>query len=62
MEMPTMTDIVERLRVISANDMHILMTKCLDAAREIHIAMCLFDDDHVLAAAAESPDLRCGQI
>lgn len=33
-------------RVISANDMHVLMTKCLDAARGVHVAMCLFDDDH----------------
>jgi hypothetical protein len=43
----TDTDIVERLRVISANDMHVLVAQYLDAAREIHIAMCLFDDDHV---------------
>lgn len=36
----------EKTRIISANDMHVLMTQCLDAAKEIHIAMCLFDDDH----------------
>src|SRR5262245_22299655 len=35
-----------KTRTISANDMQILMTQCLDAAREIHLAMCLFDDDH----------------
>lgn len=36
----------EKSRAISANDMHVLMTQCLDAARSIHIAMCLFDDGH----------------
>ena len=40
----------KRSRVISANDMHVLMTQCLSAAREIHIAMCLFDDDHAAQA------------
>lgn len=33
-------------RVISANDMHVIMTQCLNTAREIHTAMCLFNDDH----------------
>jgi hypothetical protein len=33
-------------RTISANDMHVLWMQCLDAARSIQIAMCLFDDDH----------------
>jgi len=33
-------------RIISANDLHVIMTQCLDAARSIHIAMCLFSDDH----------------
>lgn len=33
-------------RVISANDMHVLMTSYLDAAQNIHIAMCRFADDH----------------
>lgn len=33
-------------RIISDNDMHVLMTQFLDAAKEIHIAMCLFDDNH----------------
>lgn len=33
-------------RTISANDLHVIMTQCLDAAKEIHIAMCLFDDNH----------------
>ena len=36
--------------MISANDMHVIMTQCLDAAREIHTAMCLFDDDHAAQA------------
>lgn len=34
-------------RVISANDMHVIMTQYLNAANEIHIAMCLFDDNHM---------------
>lgn len=33
-------------RIISANDMHVLTTQFLSAAKEIHIAMCLFGDDH----------------
>ena len=33
-------------RAISANDLHVIMTQCLDAARDIHIAMCRFSDDH----------------
>lgn len=36
----------DRTRVISANDMHVIMTHCLSAAAGIHTAMCLFDDDH----------------
>lgn len=36
----------DRTRTISANDMHVIMTQCLDAARHIHTAMCLFEDDH----------------
>ena len=35
-----------KTRIVSANDLHVIWTQCLDAAREIHIAMCLFDDDH----------------
>ena len=35
-----------KTRVISNNDMHVIMTQCLNAARSIHLAMCLFDDDH----------------
>jgi hypothetical protein len=34
------------VRIISANDMHVIMTQCLNAAEKIHIAMCLFDDNH----------------
>lgn len=33
-------------RAISANDMHVIMTQCLNAALNIHIAMCRFSDDH----------------
>lgn len=36
----------EKTRIISDNDMHILMSNFLDGARELHTAMCLFDDDH----------------
>jgi hypothetical protein len=39
-----------KTRVISANDLHVIMTQCLDAARDIHIAMCLFSDDHAAQA------------
>lgn len=34
------------IRTISANDMHVIMTQFLTAAREIHIAMCRFNDEH----------------
>jgi DNA (cytosine-5)-methyltransferase 1 len=34
-------------RVISDNDMHVIMTQFLIAAENIHIAMCRFSDDHV---------------
>ena len=36
----------ERVRIISANDMHVIMTQCLNAATNIQVAMCLFGDDH----------------
>lgn len=44
----------DRTRVISANDMHVIMTQCLNAAFEIHLAMCLFDDDHAAQANLNS--------
>ena len=37
----------DKTRIISANDMHVIMTQCLRAAEEIQIAMCLFSDDHI---------------
>lgn len=40
----------DKIRNISANDMHVIMTQCLDAAKKIHIAMCLFDDNHAAQA------------
>lgn len=40
----------DKTRVISANDLHVIMTQCLDAARDIHIAMCWLDDDHAAQA------------
>lgn len=33
-------------RIISANDMHVITSQFLSAAKSIHIAMCRFDDDH----------------
>jgi imidazoleglycerol phosphate dehydratase HisB len=36
----------DRTRVVSANDLHVLMTMFIDAAQSIHIAMCRFSDDH----------------
>jgi hypothetical protein len=33
-------------RVLSENDLHVILTQFLTAAREIQIAMCLFSDDH----------------
>jgi hypothetical protein len=33
-------------RVVSDNDLHVVMTQFLDTARDLHIAMCLFDDNH----------------
>lgn len=36
----------DKTRVISENDMHVITTQFLSAARSIHIAMCLFDDNH----------------
>lgn len=33
-------------RVISANDMHVITTQFLGAARSIQIAMATLDDDH----------------
>lgn len=36
----------DKTRVISANDLHVILTSFLNAAQEIQIAMCLFDDDH----------------
>lgn len=44
----------EKFRIISANDMHVLMTQYLDAAQQIHIAMCCFDDDHKAQSALNS--------
>ena len=38
------------IRVISANDMHVITTQFLEAAKSIHIAMCLFNDDHAAQA------------
>jgi hypothetical protein len=35
-----------KTRIISANDLHVITTQCLAAAKEIHTAMCLFDDEH----------------
>jgi hypothetical protein len=40
----------EKSRVISANDLHVITTQFLDAARQIHVAMCLFSDDHAAQA------------
>ena len=37
-------------RVISANDLHVITTQFLDAAREIHTTMCLLNDDHAAQA------------
>lgn len=36
----------DKLRPISANDMHVIWTQCLNAARDIQIAMCRVDDEH----------------
>lgn len=33
-------------RTLPPNDLHVIMTQFLDAARDIHVAMCRFDDDH----------------
>ena len=42
-----MSDRSDRMtRVISANDMHVITTQFINAAQEIHVAMCLFDDGH----------------
>lgn len=41
-----MTDI----RTISDNDMHVISRQFLNAAEEIHTAMCLFSDDHAAQA------------
>jgi hypothetical protein len=35
-----------RARTISANDMHVIWTQFICSANAIHVAMCLFDDDH----------------
>lgn len=40
----------ERTRVISANDLHVLLGQFLAGAEKVHIAMCLFDDDHTAQA------------
>ena len=37
-------------RIISANDLAVMTTAFLEAARTIHIAMSLFDDNHVAQA------------
>ena len=37
-------------RRLTANDMHVVTTAFLQAATEIHIAMCLFDDDNAAQA------------
>lgn len=39
-----------KARVISDNDMHVIWTQYLDAASAIHVAMCLFDEDHAAQA------------
>lgn len=36
----------ELTRVISNNDLHVIMTQFLTTAKDLHTAMCLFDDDH----------------
>lgn len=36
----------DKTRVISANDMHVITTQFLNAATHLHVAMCLFSDDH----------------
>ena len=33
-------------RIISANDLHVVTGQFLRAATEIHVAMCLFADEH----------------
>lgn len=35
-----------RSRIISDNDLHVITTSFINAAEQIHIAMCRFDDDH----------------
>lgn len=40
----------ENTRIISANDLHVIMGRCLDTAQQIHLAMCLFDDVHAAQA------------
>jgi hypothetical protein len=37
---------VKQIRVVSANDLHVIWTELLCTATAIHVAMCLFDDDH----------------
>ena len=37
---------MKQSRIISANDLHVILTQCLNAAEEIHTAMALFDDEH----------------
>ncbi len=36
----------EKLRTITANDMHVILTQFLTAAERVHVAMCRFSDDH----------------
>ena len=53
-------------RTISANDLHVIMTQFLDAAKDVHIAMCLFDDEHAaqknLNGAMHSVLIGAGQV
>lgn len=53
-------------RTISPNDLHVMMTQFLDAAKDVHTAMCKFDDDHVaqdnLNSALQSVLIGAGQV
>lgn len=35
-----------KTRILSANDLHVIMTQCLNAANAVHVAMCRFSDDN----------------
>lgn len=36
----------ERARIISTNDLHVIMGSLMNAANEVHISMCLFNEEH----------------